>query len=258
MSFFDSILSLLGLGGDAATEDARAWLSEHAAAIRAFTDYDPAPCSDRSLRDDLRHHWFRAAEWNAPGYRFRSLGGTGTGGLLALWVRPGADGPHPVVFFGSEGGYGVLVATSERWLQALAHGPMIREHASPARLVRDNWMLDEPGEAATEALAAYRSAVVERRGQLPALEVLTGELDALQQEFCGWAGGVRAAVEAEEARAREQHQAALASHRAELEAIVERGERACPKCGCKELRVLSNMAHLKSRLGCRGCGRSFE
>ena len=181
------------------------WLEEHVQSIFRFTDYEVTRESEAELADILGTYWFRAPDtWNQPGYRFVHLGHDGTGGHVAAWIRPGAEEPPPVVFFGSEGGRGVLALTPQRFASALAHGAMIVEYPglgdddddAPARLEPDSWMLDpdevdaEAASEASAALDAYRSAHDARFGPPAPLEDLTAGLDALNAEFCGWVRGV--------------------------------------------------------------------
>lgn len=103
------------------------------------------------------------------------------------------------MFFGSEGGRGVLTATPERFAQALAHGVMFEEYPGfgsdgepdpPSVLTKENWMLtaDDPEEAAEaqEALAHYREDAGARFGAIPPLGQLTAGLEDLNAEFIGW------------------------------------------------------------------------
>ena len=142
------------------------WLLEHADDISQFTDYEIAFSAEDVLRTNLGLRWFRDQGWNEPGYRFVSLGQDGTGGEVALWFSPRRPNDAPVVFFGSEGGAGVLTASPLAFAKALVYGPMLQEYEkgdldAPSRLsLQDNWFLsgNDPTEvaAATDALARYR------------------------------------------------------------------------------------------------------
>jgi|GEM_PF-3239550 len=177
------------------------WLDTHAANLFLFVDYEVSRASNQELAETLGRSWFCKPEtWNESGYSFVSLGHDGSGGLVAAWIRSGDQSPPPIVFFGSEGGYGVLALNPERFAQALAHGPSIDEHPTsaehvPSQLSPDNWMLD-PTDAdadipqASAAQAHYQTAVVNRFGLIPELDELIADLEPLNDEFCGWVESV--------------------------------------------------------------------
>jgi len=168
------------------------WLTEHIDRIVAFVDYEPTIESEEELAETFGY-WFGSGRWAEAGHRFVHLGIDGTGGQFAVWLRKGAQAPHPVVLFGSEGGRGVLATTPARWAQILAHAPTIDDYEEPASLSAEgNWMLD-PGESdpdeveeARGLLAEYRAAVEARFGPLPALDELTAGLAELNAEFIAW------------------------------------------------------------------------
>ena len=66
------------------------------------------------------------------GRQVRPLGIRRTGSQIAVWVRA-QDDKRPVVFFGSEGGLGVLTATPQAFALALAHAPYFDGFDEPAR-----------------------------------------------------------------------------------------------------------------------------
>lgn len=176
------------------------WLLAHADDISGFTDYEIEIISDAELHSDLGESWFRDEGWNEPGYRFVHLGQDGTGGLVTLWFRPDSDTPPPVVFFGSEGGCGVVAASPEAWAKVLAHGPMLVEFAevdteTSAMSLEENWYLadDAAPEHRAEAqarLQAYRTATVERFGSLEPFDDLAAVDASDQVELKTWVEGV--------------------------------------------------------------------
>ncbi len=178
-------------------EELQEWLEAHIDEIFAFMDYEPTLNSEEEFVETMGY-WFGRDDWNEPGYRFVHLGIDGMGSEFVAWIRPGVDGPAPVVYFGSEGGRGVLARSPKDWAMVLAHAPGIIEYAfgdDPAQLdVTSNWMLedDDPefAETARQKLASYRDAVIERFGELPDFEALANGLDELNAEFCGWVDGV--------------------------------------------------------------------
>lgn len=187
-------------------EELQKWLAEHADEISAFTEYEAIPGTEETS-------WFRDPRWNEPGYRFLSLGQDGTGGEFALWFRVQESSASGVVFFGSEGGSGVLAPSARAFAQALAYAPVIVECArgdleAPSRLGReDNWYFsgEEPARtaAAERALTNYRTAVEERFGRLPPFEELTAVSRDLQDEFRAWTRAVQGRVGERDHRERE-------------------------------------------------------
>jgi hypothetical protein len=181
-------------------EELQAWLAEHAAQVFEFTDYEIAFSAEDVLGENLERYWFRDPLWNQPGYRFVSLGQDGTGGEVALWLRPHQD-KAPVVFFGSEGGSGVLTASPLAFAQALAYAPLLQEYEkgdldAPSRLsLEHNWRLSgddhEQTEAAKDALARYRLATEMRLGQLPPFESLISIPPTMQAEFRDWVTSIQ-------------------------------------------------------------------
>ncbi len=199
-------------------DDLQAWLRANTDHIFGFTDYEVALGSVEDLHGMLGD-WFRDETWNTPGYRFVPLGQDGTGGAVALWFRPGVEGPPPVVFFGSEGGCGVLAASPENWAKVLAHGPRIVEYADPdtatSALSREaNWVLASDAEPerrdrARAHLEAYRRAVLERFGSLESFDHLAAVSAADQHELRTWVEGVVERASARETEAvREAHREA--------------------------------------------------
>ena len=173
--------------------DLRQWLTDHIDEIYAFmrADYEPTLASEDDLTTILGTYGFRDEHWNRPGYRFVHLGHDACGGEVAAWIRPGHEHSEPpVVFFGSEGGHGVLAATLTRWALLLAHAPEIHEYPVPSVVgpVTDSSQKDDPETLAAEAkaLAAYRQAALGRFGQIPEMDVLTSDVDALNAEFTAW------------------------------------------------------------------------
>ncbi len=201
----------------------QAWVVEHADDISAFTDYEPAAGTEEALHRDLETTWFRDPDWNERGYRFLPLGLTGTGGIVAAWRKPGYAQPAPVVFFGSEGGYGILTSEPSAFAQALGHAPLIQEWDKSggeelARLsLDDNWFFrtEEPelALAATLAIDRYRSALFQHFSPVRSFESLTNIPTALQAEFHDWVAGIQRRVTEragrEEAEATEQKRQAL-------------------------------------------------
>jgi hypothetical protein len=190
-------------------EELQGWLLERAAEISAFTDYEITFSSEADLREKLGRYWFRDPDWNEAGYRFVSLGQDGGGSEVALWLGPRQSNAAPVVFFGSEGGSGVVSASPSAFVQALAYAPLLQEYRkgdldAPSRLsLEDNWFLSgedpEQTSAANGALARYRQSTEERFGQLPPFERLIDVPPTVQAEFREWVIGTQTRVSAREA-----------------------------------------------------------
>lgn len=174
-------------------EELQAWLEENIDLIVVFMDYEPTIDSDEELAMTLGF-WFDNDAWNTRGDSFAHLGIDGMGSQFAAWTRPGDDGPPPIVYFGSEGGAGVLARTPLDWAMALAHAPGINEYSDegPAELDPEaNWMMDDEQdedmiEEARSALATYRESVQSRFGSLSDLDSVTADLDELNAEFAAW------------------------------------------------------------------------
>ena len=170
----------------------QAWLETHTADIVCFMDYEPSIETDEELATTLGY-WFDSEMWSDSGYTFTHLGIDGMGSQFAAWHRPGAEQEPPIVYFGSEGGRGVLVRSPEDWVQIIAHAPTIDEYPSddgPAILTRESFFLssEDPQEAeeARTALARYSAAVTAVYGEVPPLSELTSGLDSLNQDFLEW------------------------------------------------------------------------
>lgn len=173
-------------------EELQKWLDEQFDEIFRFMEYEPSIDSEEQLATTLGY-WFGNDEWKEGGHRFLHLGIDGAGGQFAIWLRPGFQDPHPVVYLGSEGGAGVVASSPENWALSIAHAPGLNEYPTaggPATLEPElNYLLDEEGEEgeeAKEALARYRTAAEERFGAIPELSKLTGDLDELNQQFAAW------------------------------------------------------------------------
>ncbi len=174
-------------------EELQAWLEDNVDLIVAFMDYEPTIDSNEELAMTLGF-WFDNDAWNTRGDSFVHLGIDGMGSQIAAWHRPGDDGPPPIVYFGSEGGAGVLVRTPLDWAMALAHAPGIDEYPDDGPACLDpeaNWMLDDEQdddliEEARGALAQYREQVQSKFGSLSDLDTVTSDLDELNAEFTNW------------------------------------------------------------------------
>lgn len=164
-------------------DELRAWLTEHIGEIFKFMDYEPTLHSEEELATTLGY-WFAGDAWKAAGYRFVHLGIDGSGSQIAAWIRPNAE-QIPVVLFGSEGGAGVLAASCEDWAKCIAYAPYIEEY--PDDEDERLWIPEDEGDAdAKAAQASYTKAVLQRFGELPPLDDLTANLDALDEEFVTW------------------------------------------------------------------------
>jgi hypothetical protein len=187
------------MGNDMDTEALRGLLAEQVDSIFAFMDYEVV-CDDADLASTL-DAWLGSARWKESGHRFVHLGIDGSGGQFAAWIRPGAEEPHPVVFFGSEGGRGVLAASPGAWAKMLASWITVNEydysgpdeddspHDRPSTVsARGVYDHDDPDDIARAkaALAGYRTAVEAKLGATPSLERLQEGASELNPEFLAW------------------------------------------------------------------------
>ena len=167
-------------------EQLQAWVQAHIDDLFRFMDYEPTVDDAEFL--DTMGSWLDNETW-ASDDRFVHLGIDGTGSQVAVWVRA-QDEQRPVVFFGSEGGLGVLTATPEAFALALAHAPYFESFEEPAGLAKqDDPLADKDDEEREEAQAAferYRAAVRKELGDIPALQDLTTGLDVLNRELLEW------------------------------------------------------------------------
>ncbi len=167
-------------------EQLQAWVVTHVDDLSQFIDYEPT-VDDAEFADTMGS-WLDNEAW-ASDDRFVHLGIDGTGSQVAVWVRA-HDEQRPVVFFGSEGGLGVLTASPEAFALALAHAPCFEPFEEPARLGTQDDPLegkdDEERVDAQAALDRYRVAVRKELGEPPALSTLTTGLDELNRELLDW------------------------------------------------------------------------
>ena len=155
------------------------------------------------------------------------LGANGTGGEVALWIRPDSEGPPPVAFLGR------MEGRARAFARSLGEGPRIwpvhrrprrRSHEGFQALDRKELHFDADADPeqrtdAEEHLAAYQQATKERFGSLPPFDELVRVDPALHREFDGWVAEVLERVFArEDERSRE---AAAMKHR-EARAKAER------------------------------------
>lgn len=175
----------------------REWLEAHDE-IMSFTDFESTFDDDEEFSTTMQY-WFNNPEWNDGKYTFVHVGIDGMGSQFAVWKRPDSD-VMPVVYFGSEGGRGVLTKSPEGFALALSYGIGIDEYdysndmEGPAKISAGNWMLDEAvdgdledGEDDPQALLArYQSTTAKKFGKIPPLEELIGELEELNKEFMTW------------------------------------------------------------------------
>lgn len=172
----------------------QAWLEAHLDDIFSFMDYEATLDSPQEFSSTMAA-WFNNPGWDDGAARFDHLGIDGTGSQLAAWTFD-PDQPPCVVFFGSEGGRGVLTSTLEGWAHAIAHAPAIDEYPSfeddlPACLSEEgNWRMEdedeESQELAREALTRYSGAVIDAFGQLSSLKEAIGDVAALNARFEAW------------------------------------------------------------------------
>lgn len=164
----------------------RAWIAEHQEDIWAF--YDCEFVVQEELTPDTFFYWW-IDSYVDVGYRFFAIGTDGSGGQLAVWIRPNQKGPPPLVFFGSEGEREVITDCAWNFPLLLAHA-RIPVPSGPAW--KNTYLHDtDPRDAeyqkrAKESFARYRKAVAARFGKIPSWEELRGDVDELTVEFEAW------------------------------------------------------------------------
>ena len=168
----------------------RKWLADHDEDIFAVSDLEP---DDETLHyDTYFRYWFGPGDFNPAGYTFESICQDGTGGKFAVWS--GSDAAErPLVFFGSEGGHGVITRDFTLWPLMIAHGIYVAEYGpdlGASQVVSGLAPGPEPeGDEDMErraALERYRQATISRFGQLPEFDGMSAGCDELNREFRAW------------------------------------------------------------------------
>ena len=172
-------------------KEIRAWLKEHAGDIFSITEFESN--NEELDRSTWFEQWLGGRDYNDEGYRFTSIGQDGTGGQFAIWTRLRAVEPHPLVFFGSEGGHGVIAKSARDWLLMIAHGVGVDEYGPDNGPTAVGPKLNyyfapdyDDLEAAQGALSRYRKATVARFGDLPSFDELAAGRDELNAELRRW------------------------------------------------------------------------
>lgn len=159
-------------------EDAQEFLRSQVYNIAGFMDYEVTIHSKEEFYHTLMCG-LGSDRWQESGSEFVHLGHSGNGSEFAIWLRSNDD-LRPVVFFGGEGGNGVLAVTAEKFVKALTYGPNAWEdHDEPSRLL----LFDDHEEDEKEMLNKYRDAVSEIYSEIEPFETLTAGLDELNAEF---------------------------------------------------------------------------
>lgn len=177
--------------------------------LRMFTSYLPnlRPPERLDLASsrgcsDFFSAWFDTYDYDMNRFRFESIAEDGAGGHFAVWYRPDSDGPLPLVFFDSEGGYCVLAKSAWDWPLIMAYGVSSDEYdvydeerngAVAVDPTKNEW-LPHPGsltpyigdEWNIAAHKSYRVAVEAKYGTIPPLEELIAGRDELSAELHEW------------------------------------------------------------------------
>jgi len=168
----------------------RAWLRTHQDDLFKFVEIE-AFFDDRPALYETLGFWTGNPDWDDGRYEFDHLCADGCGSIFAAWHRP--EVPPAVVFFGSEGGRGVLTSSLLGFAQALAHGVDVVEYAdfdlALSALSPENPALspeDPEYEDAVVAHGRYRKSVEGTYGALPKLGDLLTDVDDQNAEFGKW------------------------------------------------------------------------
>lgn len=114
---------------------------------------------------------------------------------IYCWIRPGAtlNDSCPIVYTGNEGAVGVLTATPEAFVQALAYRACVDPYGKGTHYnySKGTLFLDEAKEDTYDCcviarLYEYRSVVVKRFGKLKSFQELTAGVDDLNKELMTW------------------------------------------------------------------------
>ena len=159
-------------------EEAQKFLLSQVYNIIGFMDYEVTIHSKEEFYHTLMCG-LGSDRWQESGSEFVHLGHSGNGSEFAIWLRPNDD-LRPVVFFGGEGGNGVLADTAEKFVKALTYGPNAWEdHSEPSHLL----LFDDHDEDEKKALSKYCDAVSKIFSDIEPFEALTAGLEELNAEF---------------------------------------------------------------------------
>lgn len=102
--------------------------------------------------------------------RFIVIGADASGSQFAVWsTQP----TLPIVYFGSEGGYGVLAPDPLSWIRALTYAPLVEEYpstepsSSRLSLPQEGPTPLDDGASTAQAAARYKAAVELDFGPMP-------------------------------------------------------------------------------------------
>lgn len=162
-------------------EELRRWLDKHTDDLCEILDFEP---DDEVLDyDGYFKYWLGDDKtFDDAGYEFEAVAQDGTGGKFVLWSSL-KFGTSPLVFFGSEGGHGVLTKDFQHLPLILAHGVFISEYGDgdgPTSV-----QVDDDAQSKQE-LVRYRAATVAEFGELPPLDSMIGGCDLLNEELRDW------------------------------------------------------------------------
>lgn len=179
-------------GGSFDLEALHAWITTHADDLSEFGDIEPTPLTD--IDDDVAD-WFGDRPYAESGDRFIQVARMGDGSMYAAWLRPGVQGPPPIVFFGSDGDSGVLAKDPTDFAHALAFGTDMDDpdgqgtvRITGALSILGGEPDDDDDDDAAVSLRTYRQAVIDRFGALRTLDVQGRDVGPLATAFATWAG----------------------------------------------------------------------
>ena len=175
-------------------DDLKNWLTKHEDAIHTFMDYELSFNSEERLASTLGSWFGTEAKTEIP---FSHLGIDGRGSQFAAWKRD--DGSTPIVYFGSEGGAGVVANSPTDWALAIALGLDIEEYPNfetdaPSCLINEPaWKIsdyddefDDPDYNPNLMLEAYKTACIEKFGALKTYDEIVLNLGDINDAFTVW------------------------------------------------------------------------
>ena len=172
-------------------DDLREWIETHTDDIFNILEFEP---DDETLdHGGYFQYWLGGPSFDDAGYKFESIGQDGSGGKFAVWSRPNTEEPSPLVFFGSEGGHGVVANDFRSWPLMIAHGVGVSEYgddSGPTAVHPSlNEYFDPDYEDIAEAKAAlerYRKAAIAEFGELPDFDTLAAGREQPNAELRAW------------------------------------------------------------------------
>jgi hypothetical protein len=163
-------------------------IQEYSHLLNMFSDCEPTEETEDELADRL-DIILNGPGWRKHNMRFIPVADDGTGGQFAVWVKPDSN---PVVFFGSEGEYGMVAASPIAFIEWLSHCPGYESDENDAITWTSHGGFiehidEEPDKGqALRAQSEMQASIELGGGGIKSLEEIINEVSDLQDEFFSW------------------------------------------------------------------------